>query len=324
MRSMQKTFSFIMIALVLLSVLGCGSVKNAKQQAQKEESSGTYSIVDATGTKLVFYKKPTRIISFSCSVDEILVDLVPLEHIAALTTLADNPEISAVAEKARGVKNRVRSNASESIVALHPDLIIAADWMDLTSIQVLRDMGIPVYVYATPVTMEEIQQSIRNIAFVTGEKAQGEKLISNMQAVLDNVHEHVKIIPPEKRLTMIAFSQMGTFGAKGSTLDDACKHANIINGVALTGVGQNENLNKEQIIMVDPDVFLLPTWDEFNRGELPAFIEDIKDDPAYKGVKAVRNNRFIHVDDKYLYSISHYSAYAVDGLARGVYPEYYK
>jgi len=319
---LRKNFVVLFFCCLFMSLLtGCD-----KENAIKQNNAivaGGYSVTDITGAKLTFAEKPKRIVSMSVGVDEILLDMLPAQRIIAVTYLADNPTISSVSAKAKAVQRRVMGNSAEEIMAMQPDLVIMPDWAGLSTVKTLRDMGITVYVYKTPTSLKEIQDSINAIAFLVGEKETGIKMVEKMQAQLNKTWSIVDKVPENTRKCIVALSQMGAFGAKGTTFDDLCKHANIVNGVALTGITKNESLSKERIVAINPDVLLLPSWDSTGKGELSTYADEVKNDPAYRNINAIRNNRLIHVHDNYLYSISQYAANAVDELARAVYPELY-
>ncbi|MGM9583117.1 MAG: ABC transporter substrate-binding protein, partial [Phascolarctobacterium sp.] len=152
--------SFKLNALLLLSLLmiftalivGCG---RGMKEAIKEKE--LYSVIDATGTRVNFVQKPHRIVSLSISTDEILLDLVPAKHITALTKYADDAGISNVVERARAIEGRVQDTNPESILALKPDLILMPDFTSRDTIESLREMHLPVYVYKAPYDMKGIR-----------------------------------------------------------------------------------------------------------------------------------------------------------------------
>ena len=72
--------------------------------------------MDATKTRLDFEHKPQRIVSLGLSADEVLLDMVEPDRIAALTYLADDAGISPAADKAVRVKGRVQSGSLESVL----------------------------------------------------------------------------------------------------------------------------------------------------------------------------------------------------------------
>lgn len=316
----------VLLIVLLLSVFPTACRQENRKAVTETKGPVLYSVTDITGTKLDFRAKPSRIVSFGSSVDEILLDTVEPQRIAGLTTVVDNPTISPVAEKAKQVPHRIYVNASENVISLKPDLVIMPDWLDATIVQTIRRLGIPVYIYHTPVTMEEIRKSILDVTAAVGETEKGRLLVAKMQERLEKVSRAVGNIPPAKKHSIIAMSQMGAFGAKGTTFDDLCRKANIINALTALNLSMNATVSKEQIVMLNPDFLLLPDWVEKGKTErdVKKYWNEIRNDPAYANMKAVKNNHLISIHDKYLYSTTHYAVYAVEELAAAVYPEFFK
>ncbi|MHC1718437.1 MAG: ABC transporter substrate-binding protein [Acidaminococcaceae bacterium] len=319
----RKYYSKLLVMLFCLNALVLGGCAKSEQMNTKNDNEKGYTVTDATGTKISFKESPKRIVSLSSSADEILLDMLPPERIAALTNLADDPGICSTTEKAKAVKQRVQSKNVEAILSLNPDLVLVPDWLGAEKAQSLRDVGIKVYVYKTPVTLTEIQKSIIEIATVVDAREQGDKLVLAMQGKLDSVQQKLKNLPADKKQVVVPLSLMGAFGGKGTTFDDICNYANVTNGISAAGIDKNTAIAKEKIVEINPDAFILPTWDFGKSGDAKNFINETMNDPALKTVKAIKNNRLIQIHDAYLYSISHYAANAVDEIARAVYPEYF-
>lgn len=322
-RQYRQYHSLLFIVLLSISIFMLGGCTNNKQNNSVSDAGKGYTVTDATGTKLTFKESPKRIVSLSSSADEILLDMLPPERIAALTNLADDPGICSTTEKAKAVKQRVQSKNVEAILALNPDLVLMPDWLGAEKAQSFRDVGIKVYFYKTPVTLADIQNSIREIATVVDAREQGDKLVLTMQKKLENVQQKLKNLPVDKKQVVVPLSLMGAFGGKGTTFDDICNYANVTNGISAAGIDKNAVIAKEKIVAINPDAFILPTWDFGKSGDAENFINETMSDPAFETVKAIRNKRLIQINDAYLYSISHYAANAVDEIARSVYPEYF-
>ena len=124
--------------------------------------------------------KPQRIVSLTLGTDEILMDIVAPERIAALTYLSDDSGISHISERSIQVKNKIKGNSAEAILALKPDLVLIADWWGLNILDTLREMGINVYVYKTPYTVADVKKTIREVAFIVGEAERGETVIRTL------------------------------------------------------------------------------------------------------------------------------------------------
>ena len=321
----SKKFSLTLFSLALLFISplifsGCKETN----QATSKKSEVAYNVTDMTGTNLAFKESPKRVVSLNCGVDEILLDLLPPERIAALSARADDPGICASVEKAKTVSKRVQGRNVEAILALNPDLVVMPDWIGIDLVNGLRAVGVPVYVFKTPESLADIQDVIRKISTVVDAKEQGDEIVLTMQKKLERVQKITKQIPADKKQTLIPLSLMGSFGGKGTTFDDMCNYANVTNGVSASGVAKKSSIAKEMIVKMDPDVFIIPTWDFEESGKADNFIKEIKSDPALSTVKAIKNNRLVKVHDAYLYAASHYAGNAVEEIAQAAYPEYFK
>ena len=250
--------------------------------------------------------------------------MLPPERIAALSARADDPGICAAVDKAKTVKKRVQGKNVEAILSLNPDLVVMPDWIGMDLVNGLRAVGVPVYVFKTPESLADIQDNILKIAIVVDAKVQGDEIVSTMQKKLERVQQITKKVPSDKKQTLIPLSLMGSFGGKGTTFDDMCNYANVTNGVSAAGVVKRAAITKEMIVKMDPDVFIIPTWDFEESGKAENFIKEIKSDPAFSPVKAIKNDRLVKVHDAYLYAASQYAANAVEEIAQAAYPEYFK
>ena len=321
----SKKFSLTLFSLALLFISplifsGCKETN----QATSKKSEVAYNVTDMTGTNLAFKESPKRVVSLNCGVDEILLDLLPPERIAALSARADDPGICASVEKAKTVSKRVQGRNVEAILALNPDLVVMPDWIGIDLVNGLRAVGVPVYVFKTPESLADIQDVIRKISTVVDAKEQGDEIVLTMQKKLERVQKITKQIPADKKQTLIPLSLMGSFGGKGTTFDDMCNYANVTNGVSAAGVVKRAAITKEMIVKMNPDVLIIPSWDFEKSGKADNFIEETKSDPALSTVKAIQNNRLVTVNDAYLYAASQYAANAVEEIAKAAYPEYFK
>ena len=90
----------------------------------------------------------------------------------------------------------------------------------------------------------------------------------------------------------------------------------------MVGLTADTPVSMEQIVALDPDVFLLPTWGA--EGEKTEdFRQKLRNDPLFMHVKAVRENHLYTVPDTYRYSAGQNAIKCVYELARAVYPEHF-
>lgn len=314
MRSKKQLYALLFL-LVTALIGGCGQ---GEENAAK--SSVFYRGTDGMGMEVVLREKPQRIVSLGLATDEILLAIAPPEQIAALTAYADDPGLSSMTEAAKAVPVKLRDKSPERVLALHPDLVLTTDGVPKELVESLRDMGLTVYASRTPKRIEGIFTRIEEIGRLTGQEENAAALIAEKRARLADVERRVGDIPEEARPIVVAFAFSGVFGQKDGLFDDMCRHASLRNGAAMVGLTADTPVSMEQIVALDPDVFLLPTWSA--EGEKTEdFREKLRSDPLFIHVKAVRENHLYTVPDTYRYSAGQNAIECVCELARAVYPE---
>ena len=311
---MKRLAYVALIFLLIAAAAGCSPVPD-KQDGPLQSA---YEVKDDQGRILKLPHKPKRIVSLSIGTDEVLVHLVPPERIAALTYLSDDPEISNITEQAKRIETKVKANP-EQLIALQPDLLIVPDWQPQELIDTLRQAGLPVFVYQAPNTIHEIKEMIGKLARVLGEEDSGQNLTGAMDRELAAVKQRIDRIAPERRLTVLQFTLLGASGGAGSLFDDICRHAGVVNGAV--EIGKFDLMSKEQILKVNPDVFIMPMWDYTGEHDMGQYMETILSDPGLQPVKAVKNKRLVMVPDRFQSSASQYIVYGVRDVAKAAYPD---
>ena len=88
----------------------------------------------------------------------------------------------------------------------------------------------------------------------------------------------------------------------------------------MVGLTATTAVSMEQVVALNPDVFLLPTWSAEGK-TTEDFRSELLSDPLFIHVKAVQENHLYAVPDYYRYSASQNAVDGVYALARAVYPE---
>lgn len=315
MYSKRGFCALFLAAVLLLLFAGCGN-------GARVESDGDvfYRGTDDDGTEIVLKEKPRRIVSLGLSTDEILLAIAPPEQIAALTSYAADPGLCSMTEAAQAVSVKIKDKSPESVLALDPDLVLVTDGVPKELADSLRDLGISVFVFHTPKRIDGIFAHIETIGQMIGQEENAAALIAEKRALLAEVEGRVGDIPEEKRPIVVAFAFSGVFGRKDGLFDDMCRHASLRNGAAMVGLTAETSVSMEQVVALNPDVFLLPTWSAEGK-TTEEFRDKLRRDPLFLHVKAVQENHLYVVPDYYRYSASQNAVNGVYELARAVYPE---
>ena len=319
----MKKIILVLMLLICTSLWGCASESKPIQVDALPHVA--YSVIDDAGRKLSFERKPTRIVSLTYGTDEILVALVDLKRIRAFSRWAGDQEISFITrEQLIDVGLKVNDNL-EAILKLEPDLVVASAATSYDVVQSLENIGIKVYIASSPRNYEGMCRKIEHLAQAVGEADKGKALVEAMDQRMQQLEQRLSKLPDQERKVAVAFNFTSAMGRRGDLLDNMLTKAHVINGVAAVTPPISEHgsviISKEMVVGIDPDVFLLPTWNYNNKQDVRGYAYEVKHDPAYKNLKAIKNNQIKFVSDKYRYVASQHIVEAVEAIARTIYPE---
>lgn len=302
----------LMCMLLLLS--GCGNPSSDNTSADT-----SYSVTDIMGTRVTFKQKPKRILTLSMCTDQIVLGLVPSNYLVGINALLDDPVSSNVVPLAEKVKTKIKNPGAEQIMALQPDLVIVPEWGKSEMVDSLRELGIPVVIVKAPRTVADVRLLIGQIAESMGEKAKGEQLIGLMDSKLKEIKVKTEKITPDKRKNVVLISLMTSYGGAGCIYDDACKYANVINGITAVGLKNGQALTKEMLVKSDPDILLMPVYNDHGTFDTNKFNDTYLKDPSLQCMKAIRDKRIIYPRESFIYNCSQDVVYCIAEIARCAY-----
>ena len=268
--------------------------------------------------------RPTRILTLSMSTDEVVLGLVPPDHMVAVNSLLDDPVSSNVVELARQVDGRVKDPTVEEIAAMQPDLVIVPDWGDIAKVASLRDLGLHVVVCKGAKNLAEIKETIQLIAQAVGEPQRGEVLLQKMDERLAWVQARTAVIPTAERKTVVLLSLMKSYGGIGCSFDDACQYAGVTNGMARIGIHNGQTMSKEQLVEINPDILFLPTYTNHGAYDRGKFRAAYLEDPSLQHVRAIRDQALREPFEGYIYNCSQDYVFGVQEIAYCVYGDVFR
>ena len=313
---MQSSLLIIFVLLLFLTT-SCGGEKNVEETSANFSTS--YAVTDITGRTIHFDAPPQRIVTLSATLDQIVLSVVPPERLVAVDSSMKDPINSNMVELASKIPQTIEQPSVESIVALQPDVVLIADWQYMELADPLRDVGLKVVVGRGPHDLTEVKDLVHLMTEAIGEKRRGEILLRKMDEKLAEIKAKVDAIPQEKRKSVVFLSLMPTYGGKGSSFDDACHYAGVINGVSAYGLRNGQEVTKEIILSIDPDVLFLPDYPWKGQEWLDAYIRSYTEDPALQTLKALKNHSLVSPRSSFLYNCSQDFVYGVQEIAYRVY-----
>lgn len=194
---------------------------------------------------------PQRIVSLNLCTDQILVDLVPRQRIAAVSHLAADPLVSAVAEKARGIP-WTRGEA-EAVLSYSPDLVIAGEFTTPATVALLERLGLKVMKVPMASDIAGLRTVTYQIADAVGAREQAGAQIADFDQRLRAIAPWTTSDPP----TAVVYQVNSLAAGPGTLADVVLQAAGFKNLAGELGLGPGGQLALEALVMRPPDLVVL-------------------------------------------------------------------
>lgn len=245
--------------------------------------------VDDLGVSLEFTDYPQRIVSISASTTEILFAVGAGNQVVGRDDFSVYPEEALAVTSVGSLFGEI---PTEAILALEPDLVVAAQIISEDQAQALRDLGLNVYWQANPTTYEDLWKNLRDIAKLTGHEDEAETLIVDLNARVNAVREKVA---PLSYSPSVFYELDATDPANPWTTGSGTFIDYIISTAGGTNAaseleGDYIQISAEGLIAINPDVILLA---DAAYGVTP---EVVAERPGWEVITAVANGALFPID----------------------------
>ncbi|MDI6027323.1 ABC transporter substrate-binding protein [Corticibacterium sp. UT-5YL-CI-8] len=254
-----------------------------------------------------------RIVSLGPDVTEIAMALGAADRIVAVDRSSRYPE-AAAAKSNVGYR---RALSAEGIVALNPDLILAAeDIGPPEAVDILKGLSVPMLFVPEGNSGEGIVRKIEIIAEILGEEEKGKQLAATVLADFREAADLGASIPESERRKVVFFHGLARLTGAGSdtSADAIIRYAGGINPLA--EYSGYKAVSEEKLLEVGPDVVLM--MPDAAGGPKP---EDVFAIPALATTPAGKNKALVVLQGPYMLGFGPRTAEAIRDLARALYPD---
>jgi iron complex transport system substrate-binding protein len=258
--------------------------------------------------------EPTKgpIVSASLASDEILLALFPhaeTEGNIVLSSFVDNPAYSSVTEIAAKIPRRWH-NSVEDLIALRPSIVFLASYNHPSFKIRLEQAKIPFIELKSFEHLNDLKSHVTRIGKAVSRDQEAQKIVDGFEKSLDQIGTINK--KNARRPSVLSYSSTSTPGGKNTLINDIIEHAGGENLAGKVGLQGWAKLNAEILAGMNPDYILLSEG-QMTKQEA---INQIKNDLAWKHLPAVKQQRFIFVNQAKLNSVSHHVIDAVIAIHR--------
>lgn len=297
----------ILGAIALFALGLCGARLNAQSPAKVATGK---IVTDETGRRVLVPAEVRRIVTLAPDLTETIYALGLEARLVGDTEVCDTPP----AAKMKAHVGTPISPNLESIVALHPDFVLASTSINRQeTVDALRGLGIAVYT-SNPHTVRGMLDSIEKIAELAGAGEQGAAVVAGLRARLDALHQRMTDLPLVHVLFVVWQDPLITVG-QNTFIADALRWAGAESIIVSK---QNwPRVGLEEVVRLQPEYIVLtgdhmkaeggdsgelrtrPGWKELRAIELGhiAVIGESVDRPAPGLIDAIEQlARVLHPD----------------------------
>ena len=248
------------------------------------------TFTDGLGREVVLVGPAQRIVSLAPSITEILFAIGAGDQVVGRDELSDFPAEAADVENIGSTFGPLNT---EAILALSPDLVIAAEINTPEQVKALEDVGVTVYYLKNPLTFAELYDQVKLMGQLAGHEEEANALAESLSARVDAVTEAVSTVTEKPT---VFYEIDGTDTSKpwttgpGTFMDTMITMAG---GVNIGGVlsEQYAQISVEEIVLQNPDIIIL--------GDTlyGVTIESITERAGWADLTAVQENKIFAFDD---------------------------
>lgn len=306
-RRLRRALAVVAV-VAALAVTGCSPETEPPAQAPEAQSAAVaypVTITDDASRSVTVAAEPMRIVSLAPANTEILFAIGAGDRVVGVTTYDDYPAQVADIDK---MGDFAGPNV-EAIAAADPDIVFVTTGVQGDMITKLEELGATV-IAIDPLTLEGVYEDITEVALAVNRVEEGEKVIADMKADVEEVRARIGDTEPVTAFVEIAQNPLFTAG-KGTLLDELITLAGGTNVVTEAGWVP---YSSEQVIKADPQVYMATLGSMSDPAEL-------EKRAGFKGLSAVKEGRVVILDDNL---VSRPGPRIVEGLkliATGLHPD---
>ena len=262
------------------------------------------TLTDGLGREVKLDKPAQHVVSLAPSNTEILYAIDASSQTVGRDEFSDYPE---EAKSLPSVGGSMGEYSVESIVALKPDLVLAAEINTPELVKQLEDLGLTVYYLKNPTTIEEMYTNLEIVGQLTGHDVTD--LVDSLKARVKAVDEKIAPLSDHPivfyEIDASDASKPYTYGP-GTFGDLLIQRAGGENLATLTGITDPyPQVSLEQIVATNPNMIIL------GDAQWGVTVDSVTARAGWDSIDAVKNNQIFAFDDNL---VSRPGPRLVDGL----------
>lgn len=303
------------VLVLLISIFIAGCSENAYVSKSPEENvvppaATIIKVTDDFGYEVTLNKIPQRIVSLAPSNTEILFAIGAGDRVVGVTDYCNYPPEAMEKPKVGGYS----TVDIEKVIALNPDLVVAAYGNGIETIEALRERGITV-IALNPKNLDDVTRNIELLGKVTGCEENASKLVRMMECTIEEVKKSVANVSDRPKVAHIMWHDPVWVSGRNTFIDELIRLAGGEN--AFGDMDGWKAVSIEDVLERNPDVIIVNSGSGMGGGKDILYewaISELKD------VSAVKNGRVYIIDADLISRPSYRLVYALKDIVSFLHP----
>ncbi len=272
-----------------------------------------YELTDGLGREISLPSSIERIVSLAPSNTEMLFAIGAGSQVVGRDEVSDYP---ASASEVASIGSTFGELNTEAILALEPDLVLAADITAPEQIQSLEALGLTTFVVPNPTDFDGLYDNLLTIGEITGHLDEAADVANELRSRMEAVASLTADVEPTTVFYEIDGSDPNAPWTTGSStfqdlLIELAGGANVAAGIQ--GWGQ---IDLEELVIQDPEVIVYATG---------TFIvttsQSLSERPGWGGIAAVQSGRVFSIDTNWIDRPGPRLINGLEAMARALHPD---
>ena len=252
---------------------------------------------------------PARVLAANSSAFDLLVDLLPRDRLVAIPAPALEWSPLPGGREAWTDFPVLERFEGELLLALDADLLVVSSWSDQAPIAIAREAGIAILELPDASTWAELVDTVRVVGAAVGAKERALELVADLEA--RRAALATRAGTPLRILPYANFGAGGTTAGGDTTVDLLIRLAGHRNAAAEAGLVRHSDLDLEQVLAIDPDLFLTAS----GRDGVHPGANFLRGEDVLKGLRAIQEDAIVVLPAELYSTASHRVLDAAEELA---------
>jgi iron complex transport system substrate-binding protein len=194
------------------------------------------------------------IVSTNPCADQMLVELVPRERIAAISHYSQEADATSI-PLSLARRFHATAGTAEEVIALHPDLVVTSSFTPAATRDAYARAGLNVLLLDSPTSVASSEAQVMQLADAAGMHARGVAMVRRIELALQAA---MPAKGAAKDPTTLLYISGNLVTGPGTLLDELMRRTGFHDAARDYGLTHTASLPLEAIIESPPDLILMP------------------------------------------------------------------